>query len=76
MNQSKTKAKVMMIAIVAIVFVCALFVISIVEIRQYHKLNQQILAQERELNRLNNAKDYYNSPNFNNSDGDLEFTEG
>ena len=54
-----TKSKVMMIALVSIVLMFALIIASIVEIRQYHIYKQQIAKQERQINDLNNAKDYY-----------------
>ena len=48
-----------MIALVSIVLMFALIIASIVEIRQYHIYKQQIDKQERQINELNNAKDYY-----------------
>lgn len=64
MNQSKTKAKIMLIAVLAIVFVCTLLIIGVVEIRQYNKYKQQISAQEQQISELQNAKNYYNSANY------------
>ena len=46
MNQSKTKAKITFIAILAILFACVLLVVCVVEIKQYNNYKQQIFAQE------------------------------
>ena len=54
-----TKSKVMLIALVSIVLMFLLIIVSIVEIRQYHIYKQQIAKQERQINDLKNAKDYY-----------------
>ena len=84
MNQSRTKAKVLFIAFVAIIFVCSLFVVGIVEIRQYHLYKQQLASQQRLIEELENAKKYYGSSNYENNaerdngeanDGDITFTE-
>lgn len=75
-----------MIAVCAIVFVLALLVISVVEIRAHFVVANQIEQQEEELANLQKQKDYYNSQNgkdnttrdsdgdYGNS-GDLTFTE-
>ncbi|MBQ3502390.1 MAG: hypothetical protein IJA72_01880 [Clostridia bacterium] len=84
MNQSRTKAKVLLIAFLAIIFVCALFVIGIVEIKKYNDYKQQISAQEQLIKDLQNAKNYYSSDNYDNNEsrdngnannGDITFTE-
>jgi Na+/melibiose symporter-like transporter len=75
MNQSKTKTKITLIAILAIVFVCALFVISIIEIRQYNIYSQKILTQEKQLEELKNAKNYYTTQNYKIQNSDLDFME-
>lgn len=84
MNQSKTKAKITFIAILAILFACVLLVVCVVEIKQYNNYKQQIFAQEQEIQRLQNLKDYYNSGNYddntsrdngNANNGDLIFEE-
>ena len=54
-----TKSKVMIIALTSIVLVFALIVLSIIEIRQYYVYKRQIANQERQINDLKNAKDYY-----------------
>ncbi len=59
MNQSKIKSKVTLIALLSIVLVFALLIVSVVEIRQYHILKQQIAKQEQQIEDLKNAKDYY-----------------
>jgi len=82
MNQSKIKAKILLIAILSIAFVFLLLVCSIVEIRKYNMYTKKISAQEREIKDLKNLKDYYNSDNYdenasrdsgNYSDGDIIF---
>ena len=84
MNRFVTKSKVMLIAVLAIVFVCLLLVVSVVEIRQYNIYKQQISAQEQQIEDLQNAKDYYNSKNYENNaqrdagkanNGDIVFEE-
>ncbi|MBQ7797813.1 MAG: hypothetical protein IJ371_01675 [Clostridia bacterium] len=78
MNQSKTKSMVTLIALFSIVLMFALFVVSVVEIRQCYKLEQRISSQERQIEELQNAKDYYESKlNQDNgySDGDFVFEE-
>jgi len=84
MNQSKTKAKVLLIAILSIAFVFLLLVCSIVEIKKYNDYTKQLSAQEREISDLQNLKDYYNSNNYdenasrdngNYTDGDIIFEE-
>lgn len=67
MNQSRTKSKVLLIASLAIVFVCAMLIVSIVEIRKYHLCKQEIASQEQLLEELQNKKDYYNSKNHDNN---------
>ena len=84
MNQSRTKAKILFIAMVSIALVCLLVVLAAVEIRQYNKYTQQISAQEQQIKDLENLKDYYNSSNYddnasrdngNYADGDIIFGE-
>ena len=78
MDQSKTKAKVTLIALCTIVLMFVVLIASVVEIRQCYKLKQQIAQQERLIEELQNAKDYYESElNQDNSyqDGDLVFGE-
>lgn len=84
MNQSRTKAKVLLIACLAIMFVCILLIVGIVEIKKYNDYKQQIYAQEQQIKDLENAKNYYNSNNYDNNasrdndtanDGDITFTE-
>ena len=84
MNQSRTKAKVLLVASIAILLFVALFVISIVEIRQYNNYLQKISSQEQQIKDLENAKDYLNSNNYDTNasrdnnhaqDGDLSFME-
>lgn len=85
-NLSKIKFKVTLVAVCAIIFVVALLVISVVEIRTHYVLSNQIEQQERELDRLQKQKDYYNSSNYKDNStrdgegnygntGDLSFTE-
>ena len=59
MNQSMTKSKVTIIALLAIVVVCLLFVVSIVEIRLCYKYRKEIASQEQQIKSLQNQKDYY-----------------
>ena len=77
MNQSKIKSKVMLIALCTIALVLVLLVASIVEIRQCYVYKQRIASQERQIEQLQNAKDYYKS--FKQSDdyedGDMIFKE-
>jgi len=84
MNQSKIKAKILLIAILSIAFVFLLLVCSIVEIKKYNDYTKQLSAQEREISDLQNLKDYYNSNNYdenasrdngNYTDGDIIFEE-
>ncbi len=64
MNQSKTKIKITTIAILAIVFVALLLIIGIIEIRLYNKYSNQLSVQESQIEELQNAKNYYNSKNY------------
>ena len=77
MNHSKIKSKVTLIALCLVALAFVLLVASIVEIRQCYKLKQQIASQERQIEELNNAKDYYKSLSQNDAyeDGDLIFEE-
>lgn len=85
MNQSKIKSKVTLIATIAISLFCLLLIIGVVEIRKVNVYQQRISAQERELQELQNAKNYYNSKNYENTavrdqeglgnDGDIIFGE-
>lgn len=85
MNQSKIKSKIMLIATIAISLFCVLLIVAVVEIRKVNVYQQRISAQERELQELENAKNYYNSKNYENNavrdqeglgnDGDIIFTE-
>lgn len=77
MNHSKIKSKVTLIALCLVALAFVLLVASIVEIRQCYKLKQQIASQERQIEELNNAKDYYKSLSQNDGyeDGDLIFEE-
>lgn len=84
MNQSRTKAKILFVAMISIAVVCLLAVLAAVEIRQYHKYAQRISAQEQQIEDLGNLKDYYNSSNYddnasrdngNYADGDIVFGE-
>ncbi len=61
MNQSKTKSLVTLVALFSLVLVFALLIVSVVEIRQVYVYKQRIASQEREIERLQNAKDYYES---------------
>ena len=85
-NLFKIKLKVTLIALSAIIFVVALFVISVVEIKKINDLKSNISQQQQELSNLQNKKGYYNSSNYeenlwrDNEDnygntGDLIFTE-
>ena len=40
-------------------FMCLLLAVSVVEIVQTYKYKKQIEAQERQIEQLKNAKDYY-----------------
>lgn len=64
MNQSKTKTKITTIAILAIVFVALLLIIGIIEIRLYNKYSNRLAVQESQIEELQNAKNYYNSKNY------------
>ena len=77
MNHSKIKSKVTLIALCLVALAFVLLVASIVEIKQCYKLKQQIASQERQIEELNNAKDYYKSLSQNDDyeDGDLIFEE-
>lgn len=77
MNQSKTKSKVMIIALTSILLVCLLLVVSVVEIVQTYKYKKQIEAQERQIEQLQNAKDYYESKldDFGYGENDFVFEE-
>lgn len=77
MNHSKIKSKVTLIALCLVALAFVLLVASIVEIKQCYKLKQQIASQERQIEELNNAKDYYKSLSQNDAyeDGDLIFEE-
>lgn len=66
-NPSVTKSKVVLIALLAIVFVCAVLVVCAVEIRQYNIYKQQIASQNRQIKDLEKAKDYYESDNYDNN---------
>lgn len=59
MNQSATKSKVTIIALLTIVVMCLLFVVSIVEIRLCYKYRKAITSQEQQIQNLQNEKDYY-----------------
>ena len=74
MDQSKIKSKVVLIALSVIVTVCLLLVISVVEIVQIHRLNQQIKQQEEQITALQNAKDYYKDKLSNYGLGENDFT--
>ena len=85
-NLSKIKLKVTLIALSAIIFVIALFVVSVVEIKHINNLKSNISQQERELSNLQNKKGYYDSSNYEENhwrddednygnSGDLIFTE-
>ena len=78
MNQSRTKSLVTLVALATIVLVFVLLIASVVEIRQVYVYKQRIASQEREIERLQNAKDYYesqlNKDNGYNS-GDFVFEE-
>jgi len=84
MHQSATKFKVTALALVAIVFACLLLVVGVIEIKKYHDYRQQISAQEQQIKDLENAKNYYQSNNYDDNasrdnghaqDGDLVFGE-
>lgn len=78
MNQSRTKSLVTFIAVCFIVLVFVALVISIVEIRQCYIYKQRIASQERQIEQLKNAKDYYKSQldqNNNYELGDFIFEE-
>ncbi|MBQ8522958.1 MAG: hypothetical protein IJ458_04835 [Clostridia bacterium] len=78
MNQSKTKSMVTLIALCTIVLVFVLLIASCIEIRQCYKLKQQIASQERQIEELENAKDYYESKlnqDQTYNDGDFIFEE-
>ena len=77
MNHSKIKSKVTLIALCLVALAFVLLVASIVEIKQCYKLKQQIASQERQIEELNNAKDYYKSLSQNDGyeDGDIIFEE-
>jgi len=84
MNQSAIKLKVTSVAILSILLVCLLLVVGVVEIKLYNDYKQQICAQEQEIEKLQNLKDYYNSSNYDSNasrdnghanDGDLNFEE-
>ena len=67
-----------LVALCCIVLVFVLLVASVVEIRQCYKLEQRIASQERQIEELQNAKDYYESKlNQNDAyeDGDFVFEE-
>ena len=83
-NRSVTKSKVVLIALLAIVFVCAVLVVCVAEIRQYNIYKQQIASQDRQIEELEKAKDYYESDNYDNNssrdqgyagENDLQFDE-
>lgn len=75
----------MLIATIAISLFCVLLIVAVVEIRKVNVYQQRISAQERELQELENAKNYYNSKNYENNavrdqeglgnDGDIIFEE-
>ena len=78
MNQSRTKSTITLIALCTIALVFVLLIASIVEIKQCYKLKQQIASQERQIEELQNAKDYYESKlnqNEDYEDGDMIFEE-
>ena len=84
MNQSRTKAKILLIAMMSIAFVCLLLVCAVVEIRKYNQYTKLASAQEQQIEDLENLKDYYNSSNYDDNasrddghyaDGDIIFGE-
>jgi len=78
MNQSRTKSLVTIVALCTIALVFVSLVVSVIEIRQCYKLKQKISAQERQIEELKNAKDFYKSQldQFDiYEDGDLIFGE-
>ncbi len=83
-NQSRTKAKILLIAMVSIALVCLLLVGAVIEIRKYNQYTKLVSTQEQQIKDLENLKDYYNSSNYddnaarddgNYADGDLVFEE-
>ena len=77
MNQSKIKSKVTLIALCLVALAFVLLIASIIEIRQCYVYKQRIASQERQIEELNNAKDYYKSLSQNDGyeDGDIIFEE-
>ena len=69
---------VTLVALSTIALVFVLLIVSFVEIRQCYKLKQQLALQERQIEQLQDARDYYkNMLNQNDSyeDGDFVFEE-
>ncbi|MFQ6724217.1 MAG: hypothetical protein ACLRFE_02665 [Clostridia bacterium] len=78
MNQSRTKSLVTLVALCTIALVFVLLVVSVIEIKKCYDYKQRITSQERQIEELQNAKDFYESKlNQDNQyvDGDFVFEE-
>jgi len=78
MNQSRTKSTITLIALLSIGLMFVLMVVSVIEIRQTYVYKQRIASQERQIEELQNAKDYYESKLNQDEvyeDGDFVFEE-
>ena len=64
MDQSRTKAKVTFVALCVIIFVCILLALGVILIHFCDKYNHKIALQDKQIEALENAKDYYGSDRY------------